>query len=175
MEIKELDYKIFKNKKYHAEIRTDKVLSITPSESGFFLKWVNLDEELVMPLDDDMLSDWLDNPKAYGAYEDDKLIGFVEGFLEEWNNRYRISNICVFEDATRRGGVGTELLKTILHEAEKTGARMAVLETQSFNYKAIQFYKKHGFEIIGFDLYAYSNDAPEEHNIRIEMGKKINL
>ena len=57
--------------------------------------------------------------------------------------------------------------------AERTNARMAVLETQSCNFKAISFYKKHGFEIIGFDLFAYSNDAIEKHNIRIEMGKKL--
>lgn len=50
---------------------------------------------------------------------------------------------------------------------------MAVLETQSYNYKAISFYKKNGFEIIGFDRYAYSNEDPEDHNMRIEMGKKL--
>jgi len=30
---------------------------------------------------------------------------------------------------------------------------------------------KNGFEIIGFDLYSYSNNDPERHEIRIEMGK----
>ena len=170
MIIKELDYKDFKNKPYHADIRTDRVLSIEPSDEGFSMKWVKLDNELVMPLDDDMLSDWLDNPKAYGAYEDDKLLGFVEGFLEDWDNRYRISNICVFEDCTRRTGVGSALLERIMQEAYASGARMAVLETQSFNYKAIEFYKKHGFEIIGFDRYAYSNNGPTKNNMRIEMG-----
>ena len=50
---------------------------------------------------------------------------------------------------------------------------MAVLETQSYNFKAISFYKKNGFQIIGFDRYAYSNRGPEEHNMRIEMGKKL--
>ena len=50
---------------------------------------------------------------------------------------------------------------------------MVVLETQSYNYSAISFYKKNGFEIIGFDRYAYSNCGPEEHNMRIEMGKVL--
>ena len=120
-----------------------------------------------------MLSDWLDNPVAFGAFEGDTLIGFVEGFLEEWNNRYRISNICIFDSGLRSKGVGTALLETILDVAANSGARMAVLETQSYNSKAISFYKKNGFEIIGFDRYAYSNDGPEEHNMRIEMGKKL--
>ena len=97
----------------------------------------------------------------------------MEGFLEKWNNRYTIANICVFDSADRRNGVGTKLIETILDEAVRSGARMAVLETQSYNFKAISFYKKNGFQIIGFDRYAYSNRGPEEHNMRIEMGKKL--
>lgn len=50
---------------------------------------------------------------------------------------------------------------------------MAALETQSFNYKAISFYKKNGFQVIGFDRYAYSNYDPEKYNMRIEMGKML--
>ena len=70
-------------------------------------------------------------------------------------------------------GIGTMLLKKIMETAVDSSARMAVLETQSFNYKAISFYQKNGFEIIGFDRYAYSNKGPEEHNMRIEMGIKL--
>lgn len=55
--------------------------------------------------------------------------------------------------------------------AKASGARMIVLETQSCNENAIAFYRKNGFEIIGFDLYSYSNTDPERHEIRIEMGK----
>ncbi len=61
-----------------------------------------------------------------------------------------------------------------MKDAAASGARMVVLETQSYNSKAIAFYKKNGFEIIGFDRYAYSNRGPEEHNMRIEMGKALN-
>ena len=93
--------------------------------------------------------------------------------MHSGNNRYRIANICVFDHADRRRGVGKRLMETILEEAVKSGARMAVLETQNFNFKAIAFYKKNGFQIIGFDRYAYSNRGPEEHNIRIEMGRKL--
>ena len=128
MIIKQLNYDEYKGKKYRAEVRSDKFLSIEPEG---------------------------------------------EGFLEEWNNRYRISNICVFDSGLRSKGAGTALLEKILEDADKSGARMAVLETQSYNSKAISFYKKNGFEIIGFDRFAYSNNGPEEHNIRIEMGKKL--
>ena len=173
MIIKQLNYDEYKGKQYKAEVRSDKYLSIEPEGEGFSIEWVVADKEIVEPLEDDMLSDWLDNPVAFGAFEGDTLIGFVEGFLEEWNNRYRISNICVFDSGLRSKGVGTALLEIILDVAANSGARMAVLETQSYNSKAISFYKKNGFEIIGFDRYAYSNDGPEEHNMRIEMGKKL--
>ena len=173
MVIKKLDYEKYKGRKYQAEILSDRYLSIEPAGEGFDIEWVISDKPLRMSINDTMLSDWLDHPTAYGAFEDDRLIGFVEGFLEKWNNRYRISNICVFDHADRRSGVGMKLMGTILEEAIRSGARMAVLETQSFNYKAISFYKKIGFQLIGFDRYAYSNHGPEEHNMRIEMGSKL--
>ena len=100
-------------------------------------------------------------------------MGYVEGTLEKWNNRYRISNIGIFDFTRRHAGIGTLLMKAILSEAEKRGARMVVLETQTCNENAISFYKKNGFKIIGFDLYAYSNTDPERHEVRIEMGKVI--
>ena len=69
--------------------------------------------------------------------------------------------------------MGQNSWKWILNEAKESGARMVVLETQTCNENAIAFYKKNGFDIIGFDLYSYSNDDPEKHEIRIEMGKKL--
>ena len=101
------------------------------------------------------------------------MIGFVEGSIGEWNNRYRISNICVLDNQKRHNGIGAKLMEVILKEAKESGARMVVLETQTCNENSIAFYKKNGFDIIGFDLYSYSNDDPEKHEIRIEMGKKL--
>ncbi len=171
MLIKQLNYNEYKGQKYVTEVRSDKYLSIEPEGDGFAMHWVDSDKEIVKHLEDEMLSDWLDDPVAYGAFENKEIVGFVEGFHEKWNNRYRITNICVFDVNMRNTGLGTELLDTILKEAVRSGARMAVLETQSYNSKAIKFYKKNGFEIIGFDRFAYSNEDPEEHNMRIEMGK----
>ena len=85
----------------------------------------------------------------------------------------RISNICIFEENARGKGLGTLLMQAIQRAAEAAGARMIVLETQTCNENAIAFYKRNGFSIIGFDLYSYSNDDPERHEVRIEMGKKL--
>mgnify|MGYP002516061231 FL=1 len=50
---------------------------------------------------------------------------------------------------------------------------MIVLETQTCNEAAIKFYRKCGYSVIGFDMYAYTNDDPERKEVRIEMGKKL--
>ena len=71
----------------------------------------------------------------------------------------------------RSKGVGTLPRNAISDAAKASGARMSVLETQSCNENTIAVYRKTGFEIIGFDLYSYSNTEPERHEIRIEMGK----
>ena len=73
----------------------------------------------------------------------------------------------------RHSGIGTALMAVMLKEAKDSGARMAVLETQTCNENAIAFYRKHGFEVIGFDLFAYTNDDAARHEIRLEMGRML--
>ena len=110
---------------------------------------------------------------AFGAFEGGELLGFAEGSPEGWNRRFRIRNICVFDPSGRGGGIGQRLLVAIQSAPETAGARMLVPETQSRNEAAIAFYRKNGFSLIGFDLYAYSNSDPERHEVRFEMGKKL--
>lgn len=79
----------------------------------------------------------------------------------------------MFDKAARGQGIGSMLMERITEAARARGARMLVLETQSCNEAAIAFYRKNGFSVIGFDLYAYSNADPERREVRIEMGKKL--
>ena len=128
---------------------------------------------MVKSFDAEFFGEWLAEPVAFGAFEGERLLGYVEGAPEGWNNRYRISNICIFEENARGKGLGTLLMQAIQRAAAAAGARMIVLEKQTCNENAIAFYKRNGFSIIGFDLYSYSNDDPERHEVRIEMGKKL--
>ena len=173
MEIKKLDRKMYKGRKFVLRYITSGYYDIAKSNTGFQIEYKRFDKPTEMTFDDCMFNEWLEDPVAYGAFENGQLLGYVEGTLEKWNNRYRISNICVFDDTRRHNGVGTALMNTILKEAKESGARMVVLETQTCNEKAIAFYRKNGFEIIGFDLFAYTNTDPERHEIRIEMGKML--
>ena len=175
MEIKELNKETYAGKKFTVRYQTNGYYDIQASEGGFQMKYVSFASPVEKSFDDDdvFFSEWLEDPVAFGAFEDGKLIGFVERSLASWNNRFRISNICIFDHTKRSCGIGTMLMEAIQKTAASSGARMIVLETQSCNENAITFYKKNGFSIIGFDLYAYSNTDPARHEVRIEMGKKL--
>lgn len=173
MEIRRLEQEIYAGKKFTARYKTNGYYDICASQQGFQIKYKPFRTPVERSFDDVFFGEWLEAPIAFGAFEGGSLVGYVEGALEAWNNRFRISNICVFDEAARGSGVGTALMKAIEKAAASTGARMVVLETQSCNENAIAFYRKHGFEMIGFDLYAYSNADPERHEIRVEMGKRL--
>ena len=171
IDIIELDRERYLGRKFTSRYKTKGYYDIRPSTTGFNVEYQLFDGAKEMSFDDVFFGDWLDNPKAFGAFENGQFLGYVEGSLEEWNNRYRISNICIFDYSKRHNGTGSLLMERILLEAQESGARMVVLETQTCNENAIEFYKKMGFSIIGFDLYAYTNSDMERHEVRIEMGK----
>lgn len=173
MIISKLNREEYAGKKFVLKYFTKGYYDIEKTPEGFLFTYKTFDKVTEMSFEDYFLNEWLEDPIAYGAFENGKLLGYVEGTLEKWNQRYRISNICIFDADKRHCGIGTKLMNVILNEAEKSGARMVVLETQTCNENAIAFYKKNGFDIIGFDLYAYSNIDPERHEIRIEMGKVV--
>ena len=173
MEIRRLDPETYAGRKFTARYQTHGYYDICATETGFQMHYVPLPEPVEKSFDDEFFGEWLESPVAFGAFEGETLIGYVEGSMETWNNRFRISNICVFDRAQRSNGVGSRLMETIQKEAVASGARMMVLETQSCNENAIAFYRKNGFTVIGFDLYAYTNADPERHEVRLEMGKKL--
>lgn len=175
VEIRELDREEYLGKEFTVQYQTKGYLDIQPTSDGFDLSYKAFSEPKEMSFSDTFFNEWLENPVGFGAFEAGQLLGYVEGTLEKWNNRYRISNICIFDSSNRNNGIGSLLMETILEEALKSNARMTVLETQTCNENAITFYKKHGFRIIGFDLFAYSNSDPERNEIRIEMGKVMDL
>lgn len=160
-------------KKFSVRYRTNGYYDIQASESGFQVRYTRFETSVEQGFDDVFFGAWLEEPLTFGAFEGEKMVGFVEGALESWNNRFRISNICVFDTDKRGGGIGGRLMETMQKAAESVGARMLVLETQSCNENAIAFYRKNGFSVIGLDLYAYGNDDLERHEVRMEMGKKL--
>ena len=99
-------------------------------------------------------------------------MGYLELSHETWNNRLRISNIWVAGDC-RRQGIGSALMDAAVAEARRRGARSLVLETQSCNDPAIQFYRRHGFSLVGLDLTAYSETDRKKKEVRLELARPV--
>ncbi len=115
------------------------------------------------------MQDFLHDPQLFAAVtEREELAGYLELNLERWNNRMRVTNLFV-EEPFRGQGVGSALMAHAFSVAKNAGARMMVLETQSCNLPAIRFYQSQGYAIGGFDLFHYSNEDSQNHEVRIEM------
>ena len=84
----------------------------------------------------------------------------------------RVWEFLVAEDF-RKQGIGTLLMNHAILIARQKGARMLVLETQTNNATAIDFYLRFGFDLIGLDTAAYSDDDVGKREVRLEMGMKL--
>ncbi|MBR5527683.1 MAG: GNAT family N-acetyltransferase [Clostridia bacterium] len=110
------------------------------------------------------------NCEAYGLIDKytGEIVAYLEICREEWNDRLRITNLLVKEQY-RRYGLGSLLIKKAKSIAEQEDRRIIVLETQSCNVPAIDFYLSHGFVFAGTNLYFYSNVDIEEDEVMLEL------
>ena len=93
------------------------------------------------------------------AEENKRIIGFIIG-VRASEETFRILLLAVTPDMRKRG-VGSSLLKKFLNIVILRGSREVRLEVRTDNKRAIEFYKKHGFQIIDFipELYQNGEDA----------------
>ncbi|WP_040195767.1 ribosomal protein S18-alanine N-acetyltransferase [Candidatus Soleaferrea massiliensis] len=94
------------------------------------------------------------------AVSDKRCVGYM-GMHHIIDEGY-ITNIAVTNGA-RRHGVATALMEQMLTYARKSGLRMMSLEVRQSNQVAIDFYRKHGFEIVGFRKNYYTNPTEDGH------------
>jgi len=111
----------------------------------------------------------IEEPRVFAAVLNGNQVGWIELGYEKWNNRMRIWEFLVKEEF-RRMGIGSLLMHFAANIAREKGARMLVLETQSCNVPAIAFYLKEGFNLIGFDSAAYSNEHIKKKEVRLDLG-----
>ena len=98
-----------------------------------------------------------------------RLLACIETCPKEWSNRLMVTELWVHEDM-RRQGAAHALMAIAKEQARKEGRRAIILETQSCNAGAIAFYRKEGFELIGFDSCCYTNRDIERKEVRLDMG-----
>jgi ribosomal protein S18 acetylase RimI-like enzyme len=128
-----------------------------------------LEKPLDKGFEDKLFAEHVEEPRVFAAMLADQQVGWVELGYQRWNNRMRLWEFLVKEEF-RRIGIGSLLMHYAIKVAEEKRARMLVLETQSYNVPAIDLYLKHGFELIGFDIAAYSNEDIEKKEFRLEFG-----
>jgi GNAT superfamily N-acetyltransferase len=119
-----------------------------------------------------LFEDHIEEPRVFAAVQGDRQIGWIELGYDRWNNRMRVWEFLV-EEGFRRKGVGRQLMEHAVKIGKEKGARMLVLETQTCLAATIDFYLKFGFELIGFDTVAYSNEDVERKEVRLELGLKL--
>ena len=106
--------------------------------------------------------------EIYLAYVEGEEAGQLQIEFQEYNRSVRVWDIDVWPKF-KRLKIGTAFMDLCKERAKDLSARRIVLETQSSNLPAIEFYKSMGFELIGLDASHYRNDDVERGEVRLEM------
>lgn len=146
-------------------------ISITKKENGWRVDLVakDFDEPFHKHWEGEFFDESLSQLECYIAELHEDEVGIISFNYEKWNNVLRIWDIHV-KPSMQTKGIGSGLIEFAKKRAREIGVRAIVLETQTSNFSAIEFYGKHGFKLTGFDLLSYSNNDVEKKEVRIEMG-----
>ena len=151
-------------------------LEVQQTKEGFFVPIVKKDLEKPfthVPEDGDypdrLYEDWWEKAEAYGIVEDGKLLAAIELCPEEWSNRLLITELFVGEKL-RKQGYGRKLIELAKNKAREGKYRVLMLETQTSNVNAVDFYLHMGFTLIGLDTCCYTNEDIARGEVRLNMG-----
>lgn len=126
----------------------------TPEEDGF---------------SDKLYEDHWTEAYAWGIVLDGQLTAAIETAQENWSNRLRITELWVADEYQKKG-IGHKLIEAAKEQARLEQRRAIILETQSCNVNAIDFYLHEGFHLIGFDSCCYENNDLDRKEVRLELG-----
>ena len=178
MNIQKLDKKDWKGTSlpisYTSEYYYD--ISINKTEDGFNIPiqkkkfdkpFTHVPEDGEYP--DKLYEDWWEKAEAYGIIDNGELLAAIEVNPEEWSNRLLITELFV-DEIIRGQGYGKKLIDLAKKITVKRGYRVLMLETQSSNVSAVDFYLHQGFALIGFDSCCYTNNDLQRKEVRFNMG-----
>ncbi len=118
---------------------------------------------------DRLYEDHWEHAYAWGVLVDNELIAAIETEQELWSNRLRITELWV-ADEYHKQGIGHALIDMAKEQARRERRRAIILETQSCNVNAIDFYQHEGFGLIGMDTCCYKNNDLQRKEVRLEFG-----
>jgi ribosomal protein S18 acetylase RimI-like enzyme len=162
-----------------SEFATDRVYTLRRSGHDDDLSWTLHAEALKEPFrkryDTGDPDEWLESYADTGplaalsfdaATSDGTVLGLITYRLERWNNSIWLMDVRV-RPAARRLGVGSALVRHLQDTARRKKVRGISVETQINNVPAIRFYRKHAFEIAGFNDHLYENDDLERQDVAL--------
>lgn len=147
--------------------RTDDGFQISIQKKKFTKPFIHSLEDC--EYQDKLYEDWWEDAEAFGIIEDNKLLAAIEICPESWTNRLIITELFV-DEKLRGQGYGKKLLHIAKKITVEKNYRTLILETQSSNINAVDFYLHEGFTLIGFDSCCYTNTDLERKEIRLNMG-----
>ena len=173
MKISELDKSQYDYYVLHYRYITDShyVVSQNSDKNSFSVKFERQDYKTPVTVEneDTLFQDYWKYPEAYGLEDENgNLVGFLELDFEDWNSRVRITQLLI-DESLRRKGYGKMLMDFAKDIAKDRDYRMLILETQSRNTPAIDFYLSQGFVFSGTNLHFYSNDDISEDEVMLEL------
>lgn len=93
--------------------------------------------------------------KIFVAVEDDVVLGMIAGFLQTYSERDKLDYKCpqkgiiselIVSKNSRKGGVGTKLLKFMENYFSTIGCSYVQIDVFAYNENAKNFYYKNGYE-----------------------------
>lgn len=160
--------------RYEYETKSYYDVSTEKSKFGwsFSLTKKELGKKIFKSSESELFKQYVDNSRVYQCHVNNTEVGIIHIGYEEWSKRARIWDILV-SPSHRGQKFGSKMMDRAIQDARQYGARMIVLETQSCNVPAINFYLKHGFDLVGLDTLHYTNDDITNKRVRLEFGRII--
>lgn len=172
MDIRYLPKETYKGFQLDYQYQTDAYYQVTLTETkdliSLQLQKESFRENITKTFTSHLYEDYFIHARAYGLFFGETLIGIIEYDIDEWNRRMRITEILI-KHPYRNQGYGKQLMDFVKLEAKRYHLRSIILETQTCNIPAIDFYIKNGFHFLGLDLTCYSNQDVEKNEVRLEM------
>jgi len=147
--------------------KTGAGFSIILEKKAFAETVMHTPEECDFP--DKLYEEYWENAYAWGVLDSGELVAAMETDPEIWSNRLRITELWVRESHQKQG-IGHAFLEIAKEQARRERRRAVILETQSCNVNAVDFYMHEGFTLIGLDTCCYKNNDLQRKEVRLEFG-----
>ncbi|MBN1956549.1 MAG: GNAT family N-acetyltransferase [Anaerolineae bacterium] len=150
------------------EIESDWVLAVEKKVAGMAVTWRLFPQRQEPPFRSTHFApppqEWADLEQnlrdglrdGFVAAVDRGPVAFIELGAEEWRQVGMVWNLLLHRPY-RRQGIGTALMRQAIAWGTDLGLRALVLETQTNNWAALNFYRRMGFVPCGIDDHFYTN------------------